>query len=105
MIISKSTRYFEGQKTIDTPLTVRGKGTLKIPIFIKIQYKLHQSEKWSKMPGHANIEMLFWAENDHVINTFAENFRIMNFFEDEINFEEIKYEKIIRGMNSEDQKF
>ena len=45
------------------------------------------------------------AENDHVINTFAKNFRILNFFEDEINLEEIKYEKIIRGMNSEDQKF
>ena len=29
---------------------------------------------------------------------FHENFRILNFFEDEINLEEIKDEKIIRGI-------
>jgi len=41
------------------------------------------------------------------LNLF-ENSRILNFFfEDKINLEEIKYEKIIRGMkiNFQDQKF
>ena len=74
---------------------------LKYPFSTKysISYNSPKNDrKWSSSD-------VTWAENDHVINTFAKNFRILNFFEDEINLEEIKYEKIIRGMNSEDQKF
>ena len=38
---------------------------------------------------------------------FSENSRILNFFNNQINFEEIKYEKIIQGMKISflDQKF
>ena len=78
----------------------------RAPLQYSISYISPKNDRpRASLSGHANIEMLFWAENDHVINTFAKNFRILNFFEDEINLEEIKYEKIIRGMNSEDQKF
>ena len=74
MIISKNTRYFEGQKTVDTPLTVRD-------IIAPLNTHFHQNMKPKKTSKIIVLrEILFCAENDSKIITWKTLLRKISVF-------------------------